>query len=926
MNNSCGKIQQHSSKRSVSAMRRLLSLSLQLTVGLAIALVLAGVVEVSAQAVTDPATGKQYQIVAKSCTWPFAADSAFKMGGQLASITSAEEQAFVYAAFRNSYLESYFIGGTDSLVEGKWEWISGEPWVFTNWISGEPNNADNEDFAAMYFGFGGRWNDVRRTTALNGFIAEFDRTEYPVARNINCGDPESAGASGSVPQFNWHFLDTLPGVQQGVEIEVGNDTDWVVAEQWQSGQIITGDTSMVYGGSPLQDNTTYVLRIRVFNGTVWGGWTKFMFHVDFSTLIYVPGTFATLAEAIATCGNSDTIVVMPGCYEIAETSITDRVVIRSAEGPNETILMPKAATSGYLFRLQAGARLSLSGMTMRGSSDVGQIYAPSASLELMGMSFERLKIKANLISLTGASRCQISRCTFSNLQTTGNLIFADIYTELTFVNNTVDSVTTNALYIANAASVIKNNIFQYCTVAISNYTGSEETYNCFWQNGQDRYPDAPIGPGSLALDPLLPSRHLGSFILDSASPCLDSGDPSSDFYDPDGSRSDMGAVPYSAEGIFLADLLFNGISGNSHVIPGDLTIDWSYVRAEDRARQTGFEIELHEGPCPTSPLWQRTSAPSTDTAMMYDGPALQRGQTYGVRIRVSDGAIWSPWYYAMIRVNSAPPLPTLEWPPPGAIVADSQYQLYWSLQPDPDGDGVRFDVEVYADSALTQLARYVYDLWETTWKPALRWENKAFFIRLRSTDRWEYSDWTEVRKYYINCREEVPPTGAPLSPRNPAVPLYTVRPTCVWNRSVDPDPLDTVRYLIQIASDTGFVVKYEEWVSQTTFALPEDLVYGDQYWWRTRAMDKTGRSALSVTASFRIYALGDLTNDFSTDISDLTRMVSYLFIEMQPLNPMNIGDLNDDCSVDILDLTILIDHLFVSYTPLKPGCAIQPTE
>ncbi|MBI4776538.1 MAG: hypothetical protein HY788_20580 [Deltaproteobacteria bacterium] len=39
------------------------------------------------------------------------------------------------------------LGGHDSRVEGVWEWVTGEPWAFTNWIGIEPNNgAGGEDW------------------------------------------------------------------------------------------------------------------------------------------------------------------------------------------------------------------------------------------------------------------------------------------------------------------------------------------------------------------------------------------------------------------------------------------------------------------------------------------------------------------------------------------------------------------------------------------------------------------------------------------------------------------------------------------------------------------------------------------------------------------------------------------------------------
>src|SRR5512147_1117286 len=79
----------------------------------------------SAQTVTDPSTGEQYQLVVKSCNWIKAADSAEKLGGHLAVITSLQEQEFIYNSLGPyAHGEQFFIGATDSLVEGSFQWIT----------------------------------------------------------------------------------------------------------------------------------------------------------------------------------------------------------------------------------------------------------------------------------------------------------------------------------------------------------------------------------------------------------------------------------------------------------------------------------------------------------------------------------------------------------------------------------------------------------------------------------------------------------------------------------------------------------------------------------------------------------------------------------------------------------------------------------
>lgn len=59
---------------------------------------------------------------------------------QLASIHSAAENARV-AALAQQVSDHVWIGATDEAVEGTFEWTDGSTWDFTNWASGQPDDA-----------------------------------------------------------------------------------------------------------------------------------------------------------------------------------------------------------------------------------------------------------------------------------------------------------------------------------------------------------------------------------------------------------------------------------------------------------------------------------------------------------------------------------------------------------------------------------------------------------------------------------------------------------------------------------------------------------------------------------------------------------------------------------------------------------------
>ena len=55
--------------------------------------------------------------------------------------------------------QTTWLGGNDQTVEGSFQWVDGSAWDWTNWHSGEPNQAGNEDCVEMGARGEGEWND-----------------------------------------------------------------------------------------------------------------------------------------------------------------------------------------------------------------------------------------------------------------------------------------------------------------------------------------------------------------------------------------------------------------------------------------------------------------------------------------------------------------------------------------------------------------------------------------------------------------------------------------------------------------------------------------------------------------------------------------------------------------------------------------------
>lgn len=110
-----------------------------------------------------------YRIVDRPVTWSVAVAGCASLSAHLVTVTSAEERAFVSA---NTF-GNLWGGATDAATEGTFTWVTGEPFVFTAYQTGEPNNAGAAGEDCLELGTILGWND-RACTDLRGYVCEID--------------------------------------------------------------------------------------------------------------------------------------------------------------------------------------------------------------------------------------------------------------------------------------------------------------------------------------------------------------------------------------------------------------------------------------------------------------------------------------------------------------------------------------------------------------------------------------------------------------------------------------------------------------------------------------------------------------------------------------------------------------------------------
>jgi hypothetical protein len=163
--------------------------------------------------VPNPANGHFYEFISSpNITWTDAKTAAegrslFGLTGYLVTVTDAAENEFCKGKLGGVL---GWMGASDADTEGTWRWKTGPeglengglgrnfytgiyptgaevPPYYSNWSSGEPNNASDEDYA--HFLASGQWNDYANATPVNGYLVEYGG--LPVGLTLTISDTKT---------------------------------------------------------------------------------------------------------------------------------------------------------------------------------------------------------------------------------------------------------------------------------------------------------------------------------------------------------------------------------------------------------------------------------------------------------------------------------------------------------------------------------------------------------------------------------------------------------------------------------------------------------------------------------------------------------------------------------------------------------------
>ena len=129
-----------------------------------------------------PFGGRFYKFFAESLNWHEARNRCAALGGRLAIVKTAAENDFLTELVRSQGAgrDAAWLGATDELREGVWQWVDGQEMHYTNWDVAfqQPNNKRQaEHYLILWLKNGGRWSDQPAESKAHnpGFICQWDK-------------------------------------------------------------------------------------------------------------------------------------------------------------------------------------------------------------------------------------------------------------------------------------------------------------------------------------------------------------------------------------------------------------------------------------------------------------------------------------------------------------------------------------------------------------------------------------------------------------------------------------------------------------------------------------------------------------------------------------------------------------------------------
>jgi len=244
----------------------------------------------------------------------------------------------------------------------------------------------------------------------------------------------------------------------------------------------------------------------------------------------VPDDYKDIQKAIEAASAGDTVLISPGTFEISKPLDLSAGVTLTGSGADKTILSGTAVLKasqdpekGSI--IVARDQTTIKNLQLRHAGMCG-IYIRGLSGEVRNAAVERTIIwdcpAGGIVFNNQFNTAGILLCAFNTIVGCGAGIADNDWNTVNMFNNIIASC---------KIGVQKFNVVTW----IAEYN---DVFDCSGGN----WVGMTAGANNISSDPLFKYAATGGFSLLPKSPCIDTGTPDPAYQDPDGSRSDMGAL------------------------------------------------------------------------------------------------------------------------------------------------------------------------------------------------------------------------------------------------------------------------------------------------------------------------------------------------------------------------------------------------
>jgi hypothetical protein len=249
-------------------------------------------------------TGARYYVL-EGGTYAQMRTAARAMGGDLATVENAAENAWIQGNLTAGGTRKLYLGLNDEAVEGTFAWSDGGSSAFRNWAPAEPGNSTTDDYAALFGNDGGRWYVRAGNMITHGLVkvtgdirvpGEVATVNEAVGVALASGSPWIRLAEGTYTMTE--MIDVPVGVTLRIRGE-SRGSSLLRMQRGANGFMVRGQLelqSLQYRGDgqgfPFTTPTAGVKRITIRNCDLSGGnWVTTMFDTNGETHLLVESSW-----------------------------------------------------------------------------------------------------------------------------------------------------------------------------------------------------------------------------------------------------------------------------------------------------------------------------------------------------------------------------------------------------------------------------------------------------------------------------------------------------------------------------------------------------------------------------------------------------------------------------------------------------------